>query len=539
MNIKFAKIPGGKLFFSLLLALCAAGVSSVWARKDDDRPEWVASPKNSDNMYIYTVGHAEYQASATDAQEAAMKDAKIRLGNQIGGFAVDFPISKLRGVEVMPGCVHVEEYRGDYECWVQVSYPVAEKNKLLSQMEEKEDSENASEKQDQPVRREMSDDSSGGGDIMFMKDDSGNTKTGGDSSGGGDGETATGGKKPMQKAGSDNDVSATGAGKEDGGGGGGGGASGTYPAEPFNRLQLRYSVSGATLEKPEDKDGFTCVRSFKGKLNSGGELVVSGSSSDINGVVNTDYGNFAQICDVEAWVGNNKQSFHSKKPHEEAKGRGKNEEIHYGSAYFELKIPIEDGDASGGFRIEMTYVNPRFGDRGLVVCGTLSSANGGASSDGQGTKDPTTKETYKGDPNPQSDEETVAWTLYRRYKAQRKKIDDLKSGVSNKQKDISAVSYGFGSVVAVDKGDLQEKSDMRNKLAEAQEQLKMIESAWDEKFSGYYGSLSDSDQTITTTYFDPNKPLEMQNASMDLIEFRLRSFHNLKKAKEQVQKQQE
>jgi len=56
----------------------------------------------------------------------------------------------------------------------------------------------------------------------------------------------------------------------------------------------------------------------------------------------------------------------------------------------------------------------------------------------------------------------------------------------------------------------------------------MIVDAWDKRFAGYYGDLSDSASTISTTVFDPKNPLQLQQVTMDLIEFRLRSFHNLK-----------
>ena len=49
----------------------------------------------------------------------------------------------------------------------------------------------------------------------------------------------------------------------------------TFPGEPFNGLQIEYSVSGADLGPPEDEQGFTWSRKHDGSL-TGRKLVVSG-----------------------------------------------------------------------------------------------------------------------------------------------------------------------------------------------------------------------------------------------------------------------
>ena len=55
-----------------------------------------------------------------------------------------------------------------------------------------------------------------------------------------------------------------------------------FPAEPFNGLQVSYSVSGATLGTPVDSGGFTNSRTIKGTLD-GNELTVSGVATATNG----------------------------------------------------------------------------------------------------------------------------------------------------------------------------------------------------------------------------------------------------------------
>ena len=44
--------------------------------------------------------------------------------------------------------------------------------------------------------------------------------------------------------------------------------TGTFPAEPFNSLQIYYSVSGVSVGSPKDTGGFTTVREYTGKTDS-------------------------------------------------------------------------------------------------------------------------------------------------------------------------------------------------------------------------------------------------------------------------------
>lgn len=55
-------------------------------------------------------------------------------------------------------------------------------------------------------------------------------------------------------------------------------SSGVYPAEPFNGMQVSYSITGATISKYTDVPGFTCTRSLViTDIQSGGVLGISGS----------------------------------------------------------------------------------------------------------------------------------------------------------------------------------------------------------------------------------------------------------------------
>ena len=93
-------------------------------------PPWVAEPKGNDSVYVYVVGNALNRASAAAAREAAHQDALRQLAAQI---APDTKLPGLRSVEIMPGCVYYDEHDNRFDCWVQVSWPVAEKNKLIQQ----------------------------------------------------------------------------------------------------------------------------------------------------------------------------------------------------------------------------------------------------------------------------------------------------------------------------------------------------------------------------------------------------------------------
>lgn len=59
--------------------------------------------------------------------------------------------------------------------------------------------------------------------------------------------------------------------------GAGGSASGQFPGEPFNGMQISYSVSGCSLPKMTDKPGFGTYRTYSGRLGSG-SLTVSGAA---------------------------------------------------------------------------------------------------------------------------------------------------------------------------------------------------------------------------------------------------------------------
>ncbi|MBK7997076.1 MAG: hypothetical protein IPK14_28000 [Blastocatellia bacterium] len=126
-------------------------------------------------------------------------------------------------------------------------------------------------------------------------------------------------------------------------------ASGTFPNEPFNGLQITYSVSGARISSPpEDIHDFTTVRRYKGALGDG-QLSISGSVKALNGY-------FADVT-MEVWAGDQKQT--------------KTVRIERSSTDFNLSVRIPTTAASGGFSISCVgHYNA--GTRGLQVVGYFS-----------------------------------------------------------------------------------------------------------------------------------------------------------------------
>jgi hypothetical protein len=129
-------------------------------------------------------------------------------------------------------------------------------------------------------------------------------------------------------------------------------AGGTFPASPFNGMQITYDISGATVTDTKDVDGFTTSRTLQGTLGTG-RLTISGSAKMGNGY----------DADVTATVscGGETDQFTTNIP---SGFPGFNEES------FNISVPIPSGATSGSFSINMVgHYNA--GNRGLVVSGTF------------------------------------------------------------------------------------------------------------------------------------------------------------------------
>lgn len=140
-----------------------------------------------------------------------------------------------------------------------------------------------------------------------------------------------------------------------------------FPSEPFNGLQLSYSVSGATLESPKDSEGFTQTRSIEGTIE-GNELTVSGVATAKNG--------WGATIDVRVSVdGGEGKTFHEEK----FPTHGLLDDIM--SQPFTVTVPIPADAKSASFTIDLTG-SYNAGSRGVVVEGNLdrSSAPSGSKS---------------------------------------------------------------------------------------------------------------------------------------------------------------
>ena len=132
--------------------------------------------------------------------------------------------------------------------------------------------------------------------------------------------------------------------------------SGTFPDEPFNGMQIDYSISGASIISSTDNLGFTTERKFQGTLGSG-ELRISGKARMGSG--------YSADLKVEVWAGDKMDTFSANIP---SGFPGFKEQA------FEVAVPISQGKISGGFSIEMDgYYNA--GGRGLIVSGDFNRSD--------------------------------------------------------------------------------------------------------------------------------------------------------------------
>lgn len=126
-------------------------------------------------------------------------------------------------------------------------------------------------------------------------------------------------------------------------------ASGTFPAQPFNGMQITYSISGAQITQAKDRPGFTTSRTLQGKLGHG-NLIVSGTVSQKNG--------YGATVSIRIRAGKNTKTKKISLKVKEKKS-------------FSLSVRIGTTAANGEFSINMTgHYNA--GTRGLVVGGKLS-----------------------------------------------------------------------------------------------------------------------------------------------------------------------
>ncbi|MEI7436480.1 MAG: tetratricopeptide repeat protein [bacterium] len=132
---------GGQGLKSLALLGCLA-LASCQNLPPSNQPLWIAQPKTDDSLYLYRVGHAMNQPSSEAARDAAFQEAMKQMAavfpSRIAEDGSSIPVDTglvLKNVEIIPDCVSIYPDGSVYEAWVQVSYPISEKLKVLRQIE--------------------------------------------------------------------------------------------------------------------------------------------------------------------------------------------------------------------------------------------------------------------------------------------------------------------------------------------------------------------------------------------------------------------
>lgn len=131
----------------------------------------------------------------------------------------------------------------------------------------------------------------------------------------------------------------------------------TFPPEKFNGLQVTYSVSGVELGVPEDKPGFTWVRTYKGRL-TGDRLIVSG-------IAHAEGGWSAELSVEVSATGAKPGTHKAKKAPEHGLAPDPMDER------FSVGIDIPRNATSAQFTISLTG-NYNAGSRGVMITGTFS-----------------------------------------------------------------------------------------------------------------------------------------------------------------------
>jgi len=127
----------------LISVVLSAGLATgAWATAAAS-PSWIDHPKSDDSVFLYRIGHSEGQQDKAAAQQEAYRQAlSVIVEEMMARAGVDERLRPelganlpIQNAEIVPGGVYTETNQVGYVCWVQVSYPLAEKNKLLERIE--------------------------------------------------------------------------------------------------------------------------------------------------------------------------------------------------------------------------------------------------------------------------------------------------------------------------------------------------------------------------------------------------------------------
>jgi hypothetical protein len=139
-HIRSALVLGfSGVVFGGLICLAGLGLASCKSPPPANQPGWISEPKSDDSIYLYRVGHAARQSSPDAAREAAFQDAVRQIMGMFNLAGAPGNAQLLNRfiagkVELVPGCVWIEKDDGRCEGWVQVSWPLAEKQQVLKRL---------------------------------------------------------------------------------------------------------------------------------------------------------------------------------------------------------------------------------------------------------------------------------------------------------------------------------------------------------------------------------------------------------------------
>jgi hypothetical protein len=130
-------------------------------------------------------------------------------------------------------------------------------------------------------------------------------------------------------------------------------AGDTYPAQPFNGMQIVYTISGVSVSRTQDAEGFTTSRALEGTA-SGGEIRVSGSCRMGSG--------YHADAVVTVSAGSEQKSWSKRIP---------SGWPNFNSESFDVAVRVPAGAKGATVRIEMNG-SYNAGGRGLVVAGSFT-----------------------------------------------------------------------------------------------------------------------------------------------------------------------
>jgi len=137
-----AGIKSVSLTFIILLCLLTHGCKLLDSvNLKSQAPDWIAYPKTDDSLYVYRVGHSACSPTKEAARDAAFRDAILQVAKIFipltgeAGLPSLLSVLSLKEVEILPGCFYAENHGNTFEGWVQVSFPIAQKQKIYAQIE--------------------------------------------------------------------------------------------------------------------------------------------------------------------------------------------------------------------------------------------------------------------------------------------------------------------------------------------------------------------------------------------------------------------